>query len=219
MLVKICGIQSIEIAKVVEANKSDFMGFVFAPSRRYIDPAVAAKISKEIKAVKKVGVFVNEGFSRVNEIAALCQLDYVQLHGDETPEYCRKIHYPIIKAFRYKEDFNPKLICQYPVDMALIDTYQLGSAGGTGQCFDWKSAQERLNQIDLPLFIAGGIDQDNIEKMAGFLSPAGVDVSGGVENNGMKSKEKIIDFIKVVRKLEWRLKNVRCNCCEKKDNG
>lgn len=217
MLVKICGIQSLEIAKVVEENKADLMGFIFADSRRYINPIAAAKISAEIKSVAKVGVFVNEEPARVNEIADFCHLDYVQLHGNETIEYCKKVKYPIIKAFRYKEDFDPKILYQYSVDMILIDTYQAGSAGGTGRCFDWKTAKGKLSKLHLPVFIAGGISKMNVGEMINVLNPAGVDVSGGVESNGIKSKGKIIDFIKQVHELEWRVKNVRCNCRKEKN--
>ena len=202
MLIKICGIQSLEIAQTVAQNGADLMGFIFAPSRRYIAPEKAAQISQRIDCIKKVGVFVNEAVNRVNEIAGQCNLDYVQLHGDETPAYCKKINYPIIKAFRYNEDFSSKMVNQYDVDMVLIDSYQAGKAGGTGKTFSWQEAKQSFREIKQPILVAGGLTIDNIKDAVQVLSPMGIDVSGGVEINGEKSAEQIERFLAYARSLE-----------------
>jgi phosphoribosylanthranilate isomerase len=202
MLVKICGIQSLEIAETVARNGADLMGFIFAPSRRYIAPEKAAQISQQIDCIKKVGVFVNESINQVNEIARQCNLDYVQLHGDETPAYCNKIKYPIIKAFRYNEDFTSYKVNQYDVAMVLIDSYQVGKAGGTGKTFSWQAAQQSFRDIEQPILVAGGLTIGNVKEAVQVLSPMGIDVSGGVEINGEKSVEQIEKFLAYVRSLE-----------------
>lgn len=201
IIIKICGIQSLEIAQTVVQNGADLMGFIFAPSRRYIAPEKAAQISQQLDCIKKVGVFVNEEVDKVNEIAGQCNLDYVQLHGDETPAYCKKIKYPIIKAFRYHEDFTSHKVNQYDVDMVLIDSYQVGKAGGTGKTFSWQTAQESFREITMPILVAGGLTIDNVKEAVEVLSPAGIDISGGVELNGEKSVVKIEEFLAYAKLL------------------
>lgn len=202
IIIKICGIQSLEIAQTVVQNGADLMGFIFAPSRRYIAPEKAAQISQQIRCVKKVGVFVNETIDKVNEIAGQCHLDYVQLHGDETPEYCKEINYPIIKAFRYNEEFDSHTVNQYDVDMVLIDSYQVGKAGGTGKTFSWQEAKQSFREIKPPILVAGGLTIGNVKEAVQVLSPMGIDVSGGVEINGEKSIEQIKEFLAYARLLE-----------------
>ncbi|MDF2564007.1 MAG: N-(5-phosphoribosyl)anthranilate isomerase [Massilibacillus sp.] len=202
VLIKICGIQSLEIAQTVAKNGADLMGFIFAPSRRYIAPEKAAAISQQIGCIKKVGVFVNEAVDQVNEIAGQCNLDYVQLHGDETPAYCKKINYPIIKAFRYNEEFDCHTVNQYDVDMVLIDSYQVGKAGGTGKTFSWQAAKRSFREIKPPILVAGGLTIGNVKEAVQVLSPMGIDVSGGVEINGEKSVEQIKNFLAYARSLE-----------------
>lgn len=202
MLIKICGIQSLKIAETVAKNGADFMGFIFAPSKRYIAPEKAAQISQRIDYIKKVGVFVNEAVDKVNEIAEQCSLDYVQLHGDESPAYCKKINYPIIKAFRYNGDFSSSMVNQYDVDMVLIDSYQAGKVGGTGKTFSWQEAKQSFREIKQPILVAGGLTIDNIKDAVEVLSPMGIDVSGGVEINGEKSVEQIERFLAYARALE-----------------
>lgn len=202
IIIKICGIQSLEIAQSVVQNGADLMGFIFAPSRRYIAPEKAAQISQQMGCIKKVGVFVNEAVEKVNEIAEQCNLDYVQLHGDETPTYCKKIKYPIIKAFRYNGDFTSYKVNQYEVDMVLIDSYQVGKAGGTGKTFSWQAAQQSFREITMPILVAGGLTVDNVKEAIDILSPEGIDISGGVEINGEKSAKKIKEFLAYARLLE-----------------
>lgn len=205
MLIKICGVQSVEIAKAVEASGADYMGFVFAPSRRFIKPEQASRISREVKHVCKVGVFVDEQPQVVHEIAMMCNLDFIQLHGNESLDYAKQMQYPVIKAFRYTRDLPLVTMLQYPAQMILMDTYQCGVVGGTGKQFDWQEAQEKLRQLSVPLFVAGGIHQGNVDQMMHFLRPQGIDVSGGVEVNGVKSAEKIYEFVRTAHEAERRL--------------
>jgi len=205
MIVKICGIQTLATALAVEKSGAELMGFIFAPSRRFIDPADAAKISQRTQSIKKVGVFVNEEIAVVNAIAALCDLDYVQLHGSESPGYCRFINRPVIKAFPFSGAFSADLVNAYPVELILIDSWEKGIAGGTGKKFDWEKARSLLNKIEKPFLLAGGLNCDNIKEAVDKINPYGLDVSGGVEENGIKSILKIETFVKEARKAERRM--------------
>jgi phosphoribosylanthranilate isomerase len=205
MIVKICGIQSVEIAKAAVECGAALLGFVFAPSRRRILPEEAQKISLQIKAAKKVGVFVDEDPGEINRIVKLCQLDYVQLHGKETAAYCRGINAPIIKAFRFGEDFSADIANAYPADLILVDSWQKGKAGGTGKPFDWQAAKKELAKLKKPCLVAGGINAANAAEAVQSFFPYGLDVSGGVEENGVKSPMKIKEFMRVVEQAERRM--------------
>lgn len=205
MIVKICGIQTLATALAVEKSGAEMMGFVFAPSRRSIDPAAAAKISQRVQSIKKVGVFVNEEIAVVNAIAARCDLDFVQLHGSESPDYCKFINRPVIKAFPFSDAFSANLVNAYPVELILIDSWDKGLAGGTGKKFDWEKASSLLNKIEKPFLLAGGLTCENIKEAVDKINPYGLDVSGGVEENGIKSILKIEAFVKEARKAERRM--------------
>ena len=205
MIVKICGIQTMDTALAVEKSGAEMMGFVFAPSRRSIDPTDAAKISQQVQSIKKVGVFVNEEIAIVNAIAARCDLDYVQLHGSESPEYCRFINRPVIKAFPFSDEFSVERVNAYPVELILIDSWEKGLAGGTGKKFDWEKGRNLLNKIEKPFLLAGGLNCENIQEAVDKLNPYGLDVSGGVEENGIKSIFKIEAFMKEAKKTERRM--------------
>jgi len=198
MKVKICGITTVETAKVVEQAGADFIGFVFARSKRQIAPADAANITKSLSPnIKKVGVFVNESPEKINEIANLVSLDYIQLHGDETADLARKITYPIIKAFSI-DQAEPAMIAAYPCDYILIDSPGEAYRGGSGKPFSW----ELLDELKIPrdkLILAGGLSAKNINQAIQLVQPVGVDVSSGVETNGMKDTEKINSFIKYAK--------------------
>jgi phosphoribosylanthranilate isomerase len=205
MIVKICGIQNLATALAVEKCGAELMGFVFAPSRRSIDPAAAAKIGQRVHSIKKVGVFVNEEIAVVNAISSRCDLDYVQLHGSESPDYCKFIHRPVIKAFPFSDTFSADMVNVYPVELILIDSWDKGLAGGTGKKFDWEKASSLLNKIEKPFLLAGGLTCENIKEAVDKLNPYGLDVSGGVEENGIKSILKIEAFVKEARKAERRM--------------
>lgn len=178
---------------------ADLIGFVFANSKRRITPAQARKISRQVPVIKKVGVFVNAPLCEVQSIARECQLDYVQLHGDESPAYCRQIGYPVIKAFRIRPEFSATAFAGYQPAWTLFDSFSSRQQGGTGIAFDWQQAQVLVQQAPRPLMAAGGLTADNVAEAIEILKPDGVDVSGGVETNGVKDLAKMERFITAVR--------------------
>jgi len=194
MFVKICGITDKETAHFVQEAGADFIGFVFAPSKRRISPVNAAKISKHLSSkIKTVGVFVNESVENMKYIANLVGLDYIQLHGDEPASVAKKIPYPIIKAFSIQQ-VNPKTVHEYPCDYLLIDSPGEKYRGGSGNVFNW----ERLENVQMDkskMILAGGLSAENVRDAKKFVKPAGVDVSSGVETNGMKDPLKIKRFL------------------------
>lgn len=195
VLVKICGIQSIEAAQVAVDAGADFIGFVFAPSKRQITPEKAAQISSEIPlSVKKVGVFVNETMDNIKNIAAQVGLDVIQLHGDEPPELINKLPYETIKAFSI-HDASSEKIHSYSCDYYIIDSPPATYRGGSGEIFDWNLIKQ-LNIDPKKFILAGGLSADNIKHAITAVHPIGVDVSSGVETNGQKDHNKIKQFIK-----------------------
>lgn len=195
MLVKICGIQTIEAAWAVVEGGADFIGFVFAESRRKVDPKAAQEIVRCLPdRIKKVGVFVNESIERMIEIAETVGLDYLQLHGDEPASLAEKLPYPIIKAFPADME---KIIemKDYPCEYYLIDSPSGKVYGGTGKTFDW-NILKNIGLDHQKLFLAGGLTPENVQEAMEIVSPIGVDVSSGVETAGKKDVEKIYQFIK-----------------------
>src|SRR5690625_5209030 len=162
MLVKICGIKTIEAASVAVQAGADFIGFVFAESKRQITPDQAAEISKTIPAsVLKVGVFVNETAENMRVIADQVGLDVIQLHGDESPSILKQLPYQTIKAFSI-DLVNAETIKSFPADFYLIDSPIGEHRGGTGKTFDWDLATEL--GIDLSkIILAGGLSPENVQ--------------------------------------------------------
>ena len=194
-----------EIAKAAVECGAALLGFVFAPSRRRILPEDAQKISLQIKTAKKVGVFVDEEPDEINRIVKLCQLDYVQLHGKESAAYCQEINAPVIKAFRFGEDFSAAMANAYPAELIVVDSWQKGKAGGTGTTLDWQAAKQELVKLKKPCLVAGGINAANAAEAVQSFFPYGLDVSGGVEENGVKSPKKIKEFMRAVEQAERRI--------------
>jgi len=199
MLVKICGIMSEEAALAAKRHGADMIGLVFAASRRQIDIHLAAAIARQVSDVCKVGVFVNQQLAEVREIVEYCRLDMVQLHGDETAQYCQAVGRPVIKAFRAGGGLMAAQMTDYPADWLLLDSYVPGQPGGTGQTFDWRQAQAVVARLKQPVLVAGGLTADNVSEAIRVLQPAGVDVSGGVETDGVKDEEKIRRFIGIAK--------------------
>ena len=200
MRVKMCGMRTIAAAGAAEEAGADYIGFIFAKnSRRYIAPEVAREIACALCHVKKVGVFVDAPMSDVNAIAGLVGLDYVQLHGHETAEMARQSERPVIKAYRYGDDFSVETANAYPAEMILVDSYVRGTAGGTGTAFHWQEAAREIARVIKPVLIAGGITAENVGEAAAIFQPFGVDVSGSLEEDGEKSEAKIRAFMEVVR--------------------
>ncbi|MEW6423922.1 MAG: phosphoribosylanthranilate isomerase [Bacillota bacterium] len=198
--VKICGIQDVETALFAARAGADALGFVFAASPRRVTPAQVRTIGQALPpAVMKIGVFVDAPLEQLQEIVYFCRLDAVQLHGSESPEYCRRTGAPVIKAFRVgKGNFLP-VLNNYDVTAVLLDTYVPGSAGGTGQCFDWRITRELRS--DKRIILAGGLNPQNVREAIRTALPYGVDASSGVETDGRKDKEKIREFIKKAKEV------------------
>lgn len=201
MWVKICGITNLADAEAAVAYGADALGFVFAPSKRRIEPDLARKIIQVLPAeVEKIGVFVEETGSRIREIAVYCGLTGLQLHGEEASEclICLK-DYDLIKSFRMKAQIDcakiKDYIAQSSVNRILLDSFVPGQWGGTGQTFPW----ERLtscNWGEIQVIIAGGLNPENVSEAIRLGKPAGVDVSSGVEKEpGRKDLVLLRKFI------------------------
>lgn len=202
MRVKMCGMKTLAAARAAEAAGADYIGFIFAKgSRRYITPEAARKIVRGMSRVKTVGVFVDAPMNEVNEIAAFVGLDYVQLHGHESAEAARQAEHPVIKAYRYGDDFSVEEANAYPAEIILVDSYVRGTAGGTGTTFPWEEAAQEIARVGKPVLIAGGITAENAGEAMAMFRPFGLDVSGGIEENGAKSEAKIRAFMEAVRTL------------------
>jgi phosphoribosylanthranilate isomerase len=210
--VKICGLTEIEPALVAGEAGADFLGLVFATSRRQISPEKALPLVEAVRGLKPrpaiVGVFVKSPAQEVNRIADYCRLDWVQLSGNETWRYCQKIERPIIKvihvpAGKKVEQILNKIEMGYhlraPSNLIyLLDSKVRNVYGGTGQTFNWQSAKEVSARF--PVIIAGGLTPANVGQLIREVQPWGVDVSTGVEVNGQKDTSKIVAFIDAVKK-------------------
>ena len=202
-LVKICGITNTEDAMAAIDYDADMVGFVFAPSPRQISPGKAARIVKGIPDVTKVGVFVDEKLVQVEEIARLCRLNVVQLHGSETKEYARQLSVSHIKAFRVHDDSVLKEIIDFDTDLFLLDSYDPHIQGGTGKTSDLAIAVKaaRLGRM----ILAGGLTPENVREIITTVKPYAVDVSSGVElSPGNKDHEKMKKFIAEAKKCTPR---------------
>jgi len=211
--IKICGIRKeVHALAAVEAG-ADFIGFVFAQTRRQVSPAKAREIVDTVKksssAIKTVGVFVDTPASEVNRIADFCGLDWVQLSGNESWEYCRQIARPIIKAIRISQQLREEINAELTVGLktlspqrfiTLLDSQVEGKYGGTGITFNWRLAQQAAKEF--PVIIAGGLNPENVAQAIEIAMPWGVDVSSGVETDGTKDIAKIKAFIEAVRRTD-----------------
>ena len=135
----------------------------------------------------------------VNDISEFCNLDYVQLHGHESADYAKKIKKPVIKAFRYGEDFSVEDAENYPAELILIDSYSKNTVGGTGVSFAWEKAAEEITKLKKPYIIAGGIKSSTVLEAKAIFHPYGVDASGSMEIDGKKSPRLIAEFLEAVK--------------------
>lgn len=198
--VKICGITNPDDALFAAECGADALGFVFwKKSPRFVEVSAAKAIIKALPPfVSCVGVFVDEEASRVNEIARQAGLSCVQLHGSESPEFCRSMEPRVIKTFRIKKGDDIASLSGYDVSAFLLDTYSEGAPGGTGKTFDWACAMEAKKYGRI--ILAGGLTPGNIEEALRKVCPYGVDVSSGVESSkGKKDWVKVKEFIQSVR--------------------
>ncbi len=192
--VKICGIKDIDTALAAVDCGADALGFVFAPGRRQAAPDEVRYITAKLPPfVAKVGVFVNAPPAEVRYIRRFCMLDCVQLHGDEPAAYAAELDVPLIKAFRVKDAAVLQAANEYPAQAVLLDSYVEGAAGGTGRVFNWQLLRDV--PIKKPLILAGGLNAANVSTAVSTVMPYAVDVSSGVETDGVKDIEKIRLFI------------------------
>ena len=215
--IKICGIKNEAHAIALAKAGVDFIGLVFASSPRQITPDYAKKIVELLKTkenrAETVGVFVNTEVGKVNRIADLCGLDWVQLSGDEPWQYCKELNRPVIKTIRVSRNFKPEKIIAdlsygekilakqkhlYHIDSNVPEKY-----GGTGQPFNWKLAKPIAEAF--PVIMAGGLTPENVREAIGIIKPWGVDVSTGVETKGAKDMDKINRFISAVKSADEEL--------------
>jgi phosphoribosylanthranilate isomerase len=204
MKVKVCGITSYEDAAMVLDQDVDALGFNFFPrSPRYINPLEARSIIERLPPfINSVGLFVNvQEPDEVSEIARVSGIQVLQLHGDESPEYCRRLcGWPLIKALRIGKDRIEENLKAYPVQAFLLDSKDDILFGGTGKSFDWKRALE-VKKIR-PVILAGGLRPDNVGEAIRTVMPYAVDVCSGVESTpGKKDGKKLEEFMNEVRNV------------------
>ena len=202
--VKICGITNIQDALLAIDCGADALGFVFAPSPRQVTPTqVQAMVSQLPPHICKVGVFVDFELEAVNDIKSRCNLDTVQLHGSETPEYCQAFSPDVIKSFQVRDETILELLPSYRVKAYLLDSYHAEMKGGTGYSFDWPIAQKAKECG--PMILSGGLNPDNVRRAIAAVQPFAVDVSSGVEiTPGKKDRSKLQDFLKAAKQLQQR---------------
>ena len=200
--VKICGITNYEDAMDAINLGADFIGLNFYRKvPRYIKLREARKISKNApKRVKKVGIFVNSTLKNIKKIAKEIDLDCIQLHGNESPEFCREVKKAtgkkVIKAIRVKSRMDLKKINKFDADFFMFDAYKKGHYGGTGKSIDFNL----LKGIKKKYFLSGGLNQNNVKKAIEKLKPFVVDASSGVEKSlGKKDYNKMKRFIEAAK--------------------
>ena len=196
VMVKICGVRTVEAARIIELGGADFAGINFVPtSRRYVDPTRAVAILSALGPVIPVGVFADQSVAEIDRIASMLKLEWVQLHGretaDVTAELCRR--YRVIKAFSIDDSFTKELLEPHLrwADYFLFDAAKPGS----GEVFDWS----RLPQSQRPFLLAGGLTPGNVAAAIAKTAPFGVDTASGVETDGIHDPVKIGAFIEAAK--------------------
>jgi len=198
--IKVCGMTQLKDVLTAVDCGADAVGFIFyQKSPRHVNESTVKKIVTHLPPfVSRVGVFVNETAERINRLAKVCGLDAVQLHGDESPAFCRKIKVPVIKAFRVENAESLASLSKYRVNGFLLDAFDEKQWGGTGQTFDWKWARGAKKYG--PVILAGGLTPVNVADAVRRVQPYGLDVCSGVEKSpGKKDPRKIRAFFKAVR--------------------
>ena len=205
-LIKICGITNLEDAVAAIAMGVDALGFNFyKPSPRYITPQSAREIIEQLpESVLKVGVFVNEESPDVvRNIANESGVTALQLHGDESPEYCSQLADKyIIKCLAVSNDFDKQITERYQVDAIMLDTKHNTLRGGTGRAFDWSIAQQ-VGKTVPKLYLAGGLSPENVADAIETVRPFAVDACSSLEvKPGKKDHERMRAFIAAVRSVK-----------------
>lgn len=199
--IKICGITRLEDAILAVELGADALGFIFAQSSRNVDHETARKIIASLPPfVNTVGVFLDEEQETVRKIAAFCRLDWIQLHGNESPEYCKTLGLKVLKVIRVKNQDSIASMVSYRgyVQGFLLDTDVKGVPGGTGKTFNWELAEQAKEYGSV--ILSGGLDPGNVCKAIEKVRPYGVDVSSGVEKSpGIKDPDKLRVFFSNAR--------------------
>ena len=209
--VKMCGISKVETIPAVVEAKPDYMGLVFASSKRQVTveqaKTLVEALHKQCKAqndtvsIKTVGVFVNETLDNLVTIADEANLDAVQLHGDEDEAFIQSLkertNVEVWKAIQIRSAVDAEAWIDSSADMLLFDAYHKDERGGTGDVFDWSC----LDTFERPFMLAGGIDSTNVARAIRTVRPYGIDISSGIETNGVKDDEKITAFTKIVKSI------------------
>ena len=216
--VKMCGISKVETIPAVVEAKPDYMGLVFAPSKRQVTVDQAKTLVEELHKqytkrynngaeqsnddeIKTVGVFVNETLDNLVTIATEVNLDVVQLHGDEDEAFIQSLkertNVEVWKAVQIRSAADAEAWIDSSADMLLFDAYHKDERGGTGEVFDWSC----LDVFERPFMLAGGIDSTNVARAIRTVRPYGIDISSGIETDGVKDDEKIKAFTNIVRTI------------------
>lgn len=194
---KVCGMTNLKDALVAVEEGADAVGFIFyKKSPRSVTMKLVREIVLELPPfVDTVGVFVDEAADQINKIADYCNLDMIQLHGDESPAFCKRMRRRVIKAFRVKDMQSVKTLSNFQVSGFLLDTFSESLHGGTGKVFDWNLALPAKKFG--PVIMAGGLTPNNVQQAIRQVRPYGVDVCSGVESEpGIKDHKKVRAFLK-----------------------
>ena len=210
---KVCGITDLADARFLAGEGVDYLGFIqHEESPRYIAPENVGEMLEWLYGPKPVGVFVNKSARFVNETAETAGFELVQLHGTESPATCAEIERPVIKAIRVRHDAASDqlraLMEPYAevVDYFLLDTHNSSTWGGTGESFNWRMARDLAG--DFPIFLAGGIDADNVERAIHTMRPYAIDLSSSLESApGQKSFDKIEAFLDAFNAADAKLES------------
>jgi len=201
--IKICGLSRLIDIDMVNNVLPDYIGFIFAKSKRQVDDNTALQLKSSLDPkIQAVGVFVNEDSNRIIQLCKDGVIDIIQLHGDEGEGYIRQlktsVSNPIIKAVRVRTAEDIRLAEELSCDYTLLDTYKENQYGGSGETFNWSIVPRGKK----PFFLAGGIDTENVLEAIAKMDPFCIDVSSGVETAGYKDLDKIIDIVKKVRSMK-----------------
>lgn len=204
MKIKFCGVKRPEDIQIMNDLRPDYVGFVFAGVKRRLTPKQAAGLAEKLSGgIKKVGVFVNEPAESLVKAARLCGLDAVQLHGDETAADIPALKallpgIEIWKAVRVKDAETVRRAASLPADRILLDSFSAAAYGGTGEEADIAAIQSA--KLDRPFFLAGGLNAGNLAKIICQLHPYGVDISSGIETDGVKDRAKAETLMEILRR-------------------
>ena len=202
--IKICGMTNQEDALFAASSGVDALGFIFyEKTPRFVTPEKAKGIIAALPGeVARIGVFVNHSYDEIERIRTFCNLDMIQLHGDESPEFCRRFPSSmVVRSFALRTEDDLRLLDDYPGTPILADSYAPGLRGGTGRIVDWNLARRVMKTH--PLILSGGLSPDNISEALAAVSPDAVDINSGVETApGKKDPEKIRAIVDLIRRSE-----------------